>query len=142
MFVISCVVKKDDEPRIKNIKKNTVEEAKEVAKELSIKYGKAIITSDNYDALFKNGVVTHEEEKQEKEISEPTIDKDSIQAEIVINNLTFQWLQFRNNREIKQLGGLFANRCVEKNIIKYYKSAYLRDRAFSKFVINCMEERK
>ncbi len=139
MFIIRCTVEKGDDYRIKTVKKDTIEEAKEAAKNLSIKYGKAMITSDNYSALFKNGSVTFEKKNEEKTF-EPMINKNIIQAEIVENGLTFQWIVFNDNKEIKKLGGLFANRCVEKNIIKYYKSAYLRDRAFPKFVKDCIGE--
>ena len=57
----------------------------------------------------------------------------TVEAEIEENGHFFQWRKYTNVRFIKNLGGIYANWCDNGNI-KFYKSAYIRDRAYSKFV--------
>ncbi len=57
----------------------------------------------------------------------------AVEAEIEENGHFFQWRKYTNTKFIKNLGGMYANWCDNGNI-KFYKSAYIRDRAYSKFV--------
>lgn len=57
----------------------------------------------------------------------------TVEAEVEENGQFFQWRKYTNAGFIKDLGGIYANWCDNGNI-KFYKNAYLRDRAYSKFV--------
>lgn len=57
----------------------------------------------------------------------------TIEAEIEENGHFFQWRKYVNAKFVKNLGGIYANWCDNGNI-KFYKNAYLRDRAYPKFV--------
>lgn len=57
----------------------------------------------------------------------------TVEAEIEENGYFFQWRKYMNVLFVRQLGGIYANWCSNGNI-KFYRNAYIRDRAFSKFV--------
>ena len=57
-----------------------------------------------------------------------------IQAEQEFNNKLYQWRKYQNSPQIKRLGGMYANYCVDTSCIKFYKNEYIRDKAFPKFV--------
>ena len=58
-----------------------------------------------------------------------------IEVEQEFNGKLFQWRKYINSPRIKTMGGIYANWC-EDGRIKFYKNAYIRDRAFPKFVDN------
>ena len=56
-----------------------------------------------------------------------------VEAEVEENGHFFQWRKYTRLSVTKTLGGIYANWCDNGNI-KFYRSAYLRDRAYPKFV--------
>lgn len=57
-----------------------------------------------------------------------------IESSIVENGLTFEWRKYMYSTRIKKLGGAYANVCVEKNMVKFYRNDYIRTKAYPKFV--------
>ena len=51
------------------------------------------------------------------------------------NNKTYQFRKYIHSEKLKSLGGCWALCCVTDNQIKFYRSEYLRDRAYSKFTV-------
>ena len=47
---------------------------------------------------------------------------------------TYIFRKYTNNKKIKSLGGMYCLFCEDDGRIKFYRSEYLRDRAYSKFV--------
>lgn len=60
-----------------------------------------------------------------------------IQAEHEFDGVIYQWRKYDNSPMIKKLGGCYANYC-EAGAVKFYRSEYLRDRAFVKFMNTCI----
>ena len=58
-----------------------------------------------------------------------------IEVEVELNGKFYQWRKYINSSKIKSLGGMYANWCEDERI-KFYRNAYIRDRAFPKFVGN------
>lgn len=56
-----------------------------------------------------------------------------IEAEVEEGGLFFQWRRYVGSPRINKLGGRYANYC-ENGQIKFYKSDYIRTRAYPKFV--------
>lgn len=56
-----------------------------------------------------------------------------LEAEIEEGGKFFQWRKYVNSPQIKGLGGMYAIWC-ENDHIKFYRSSYLRDKAYPKFV--------
>ena len=50
------------------------------------------------------------------------------------NNHTYELRKYVNSPSIKKLGGMYSIYSQDTKRIKFYKSEYLRDRAYSKFV--------
>lgn len=62
----------------------------------------------------------------------------SIQAEEEFDGKLYQWRKYVNLSRTRALGGLYANWC-EDGTIKFYRTEYLRDRAFPQFVEDTKE---
>lgn len=56
------------------------------------------------------------------------------------NNQVYEMRKYVNSKKIKSLGGMFALYSQTTKRIKHYKSEYLRDKAYSKFVRDDREE--
>lgn len=56
-----------------------------------------------------------------------------VEAEEEFNGHFFQWRKYTNLPAVKSMGGIYASWCDNGNI-RFYRSAYIRDRSFSRFV--------
>ena len=56
-----------------------------------------------------------------------------VEAEVEESGRFFQWRKYTHAKFIKNLGGMYANWC-DNGSIEFYRSAYLRDRAYPSFV--------
>ena len=50
------------------------------------------------------------------------------------NNHPYEFRKYVNSKHIKSLGGMYALYSIDTNRVKFYRSVYIRDRAYSKFV--------
>ena len=65
-----------------------------------------------------------------------------VEAQETFNNMVFEWRKYDNSPKIKKLGGQYVNYCISNGEMKFYRSWYIRDKAFPKFVDNqkCTEK--
>lgn len=139
-FEVRYIVYSGDDSKIKTIKKDDLKDAMDVAIEASQTHNKATLVTPLEFIQFKGGEISNRKKIENKEI--PDVKRENIQAIEEEDGLTFQWLKFTNSPTIKRLGGMYANRCVETDTFKFYKSEYLRDRAYPKFVRDCAKAYK
>ena len=117
----------------------TIKEAEEAAIDFSLKYKVKIeLKTKAFSCIYKKGELINKTTFKDELVSkyQDIIDNYNlytIEAEVEENGHIFQWRKYKNFSAMKKLGGIYANWCDNGNI-KFYKSAYLRDRAYTKFV--------